>query len=466
MQPKQSEDVLASVIDKIPGYLNEVFTDDLNNAFKYANTLTEMKSWNWTNTELAESARSDGIFTSYEPTMKYSVDEVGYPFKNYKSIWRMCTGLVSQVMFTMPMTTLQLNKDESMVTAASVLPLRTDNLRYNPVANANFDTEAYASDGQANTIDDGLSMLEKYVSKLLTNSFKDSSLFWHYAMRHVPSDSLMCTGFQQNQFPTPLPNISFKVPPIIENETPPLPEFRMYGYESFSIGGETDDCYCGWTKRNVNQRTQCTIPPDICRDIDLSPSDCTYLVGDQKEQDVLNKVVKMWEEYAMRPGTVWYCPEMELSDAWGIIPDANAEDWTSKKTSPMEIKIEDILSNARSGLRIGNINTLREDARKIIIPSHRIHALQSKSETDMKSTVALKRCERNILSTFDATSLVDQIADDLFPAAQAISESAPISTCLRFSIEFAKLRMIKIIDSSIRRVTTHVQMQVSLEFEF
>jgi hypothetical protein len=343
-----------------------------------------------------------------------------------------------------------------MVTAASVLPLRTTRLGYNPVANADFDSDAYSQNDETATVDNGLSMLEKYVSKLLANSFKDSSLFWHYAMRHVPSDSLMCTSFEKIPFPSGR-KLSFGKPEFLANEAlPELPEFRMYGHESFSIG--STDCYCGWIKQTVGDRTQCTIPPTICTDIQMAP-DCTYLIDDPKEQIVLDKVIEMWETYGM--SNIWYCPEMELSDVWGIVPDENVEDWINPITNAnIVIDLGSLLAHPRAGLRIGNINSLGPNASKTIIPSHRIHPLQSNSATNMKSTVAMKKCKNNILNTFDANSLVDEIADDLFPVAQAVSESAPISTCLRFSIEFAKLRMIKIIDSSIRRVTIHIQSQV------
>ena len=70
-----------------------------------------------------------------------------------------------------------------MWTAASVLSLRTPKLEFDP-----------AMDLSDISGEDGLSTLEKYVQLLLSRSFEDSSLFWHYAMRHVPSDSLVCAS--------------------------------------------------------------------------------------------------------------------------------------------------------------------------------------------------------------------------------------------------------------------------------
>lgn len=44
------------------------------------------------------------------------------------------------------------------------------------------------------------SNMEIYVEKLLADSFADSSTFWHYAIRHVPSDSLICAKVCELRF--------------------------------------------------------------------------------------------------------------------------------------------------------------------------------------------------------------------------------------------------------------------------
>jgi len=90
----------------------------------------------------------------------------------------------------MPLAPLVVNKTSGdwMWTAASVLGLRSSpKLEFDPALDINFDAP---DDDEIKS--SGLSMLERYVGKLLEASFEDSTLFWHYAMRHVPSPSLMC----------------------------------------------------------------------------------------------------------------------------------------------------------------------------------------------------------------------------------------------------------------------------------
>ena len=59
------------------------------------------------------------------------------------------------------------------------------------------------------------------------------------------------------------------------------------------------------------------------------------------------------------------------------------------------------------------------------------------------------------MSTLDASSVAKEIVDDLFPVAQGIHESAPMSFCLRYAIEYSRLRMLK----SVRNLATRLGMQ-------
>jgi hypothetical protein len=169
-------------------------------------------------------------------------------------------------MFTMPLSPLILNRTSGdwMWTAASVLSLRTPKLEFDPTLSNDFDGNEDAKEG-------GLSMLERYVMKLLDESFSDSSLFWHYAMRHVPSQSLMCAkdysstthkpanikmAFQNDaEIPSDAsnPNIMLNLP---SNSIP------MHGYGAFPIGGAL--CLCSWARVLVGSVTWCQVPPAIC----------------------------------------------------------------------------------------------------------------------------------------------------------------------------------------------------------
>jgi hypothetical protein len=86
----------------------------------------------------------------------------------------------------------------------------------------------------------------------------------------------------------------------------------------------------------------------------------------------------------------------------------------------------------------GNAATVGSQAKlQGVNPSSRTRPLQ-REKSKGGGSVALRVCEDDIMSSFDTRSLVNDVIQDLFPAAQAIKESAPMSTCLRFSIEYAR----------------------------
>lgn len=277
-------DVIRAIIEKIPSYMETVFTDDTNAAFTTYNRGGTMSSWDWTRNGLSEAARDDAIYTSYKPLMNYSHGEAGFPFRYGRSIWYMCTGLISQVMFTMPMSTISIPKetwggggdeeDGWMWTAASVLSLRTPALKFDPTTTVSESVDSK-----------GLSAMEVYVNKLLKDSFADSPLFWHYALRHVPSESLACaketlaTDTRKADGSTML----FENQDNIEDlDMTRIPDYDMYGYAAFPIGSVGHDCFCGWKMHQVSPGLkECEIPADICLDTgyagDSGRGDCRFV---------------------------------------------------------------------------------------------------------------------------------------------------------------------------------------------
>ena len=79
---------------------------------------------------------------------------------------------------------------------------------------------------------------------------------------------------------------------------------------------------------------------------------------------------------------------------------------------------------------------------------------------DGTHSISLKNCERDILHQFNASSVVDGVVHDLFPMAQGIHDSAVVSSCLRFSIEYLRLRVMYMISSNdLRDMTLHIDTQ-------
>ena len=92
------EEVVGRIVAEIDPYLQRIFTEPQNLAFKKYNS--NWGEWNWTDTSFAESATMvSGLFMSTEPIMKYDMSEVGYPFRMERTMWHTCNGLLRQASF-------------------------------------------------------------------------------------------------------------------------------------------------------------------------------------------------------------------------------------------------------------------------------------------------------------------------------------------------------------------------------
>lgn len=357
----------------------------------------------------------------------------------------------------MPMAPLTLKDPDTsenwMWTAASVLALRSSpKLAFDPSLPVDFD-----GDGK----DSGLSMLERYVSRLLDDSFADSSLFWHYAMRHVPTPSLACAkDYSSTNYRPSSANLTFandaRLPPPVPDTPKDIP---AHGYGAFPLGGARSMCLCGWPRSS--DQASCQVPPALCTHLGLAHN-CSYDPSTQAGRGLRTSILRL--EQADWQGKSWPCPELDLSDAWGIISAKDSEDWImagSKPVAQQSTRLSELLRAGRAGLRIGNAGTLASDAREQIVPPAREHPLLPEDD-DRSTGAALNRCSDTILKTFDPVSVAREVVDDLFPVAQGIYEAAPMSSCLRYSIEFSRLRMLRALQGLGKNVQEEVALQKSV----
>jgi hypothetical protein len=187
----------------------------------------------------------------------------------------------------------------------------------------------------------------------------------------------------------------------------------MHGYGAFPLGGARSMCFCGWP---AFSSTLCTIPTATCRALQFAS--CLYNPSKQEGQAVLSQIVSAW---SAPTAMEWECPELDLSDAWGIVSAKDSDAWIASGSSSVNnpaMKVSELLRAGRAGLRIGNAKTLARSARADgIWPSQRVHKLLPAD--DLRSTgVALNRCSDTILQTFDPASVAKEVVDDLFPVAQ------------------------------------------------
>jgi len=258
--------------------------------------------------------------------------------------------------------------------------------------------DPYDPDSLSTTLN--MTYREEYVKKLMQDAYKHSPLFWHYQARHKPSASAMC-------------HRTNPVRPSTSNTS-----FFVQGFHALKVGGFHADCYCGWWYN----ATACQVPASVCARLVL-------LLGSAEVQDACARggiashdLIQSWMPELIRQEGGWRgwpCPSMSISDHWGIMADQTA--WL-KGSSDLSQTQNLILQNGTSGLRVGSLDWLRYHDVDHINPSQRRESVQPLA-CDLQAP----------------ESLVDHFIDDLFPAAQGVRQSSPVSVCLRLTVELARL---------------------------
>ena len=168
-----------------------------------------------------------------------------------------------------------------------------------------------------------------------------------------------------------------------------------------TLGGWGVDCWCGWWLN----ATHCQVQAAVCAALGTAP--CTYRATDWD-------VGPSMEGLPWDPS--WPCPNLDVSDHWGMLPNQGA--WAASGTPNTTGVMDWVVTRGASGIRAGSWDS---NFRPGLDPSQRVakpHPLNCQPSPQ---------------------SLVDHFVDDMFPAAQGVRQSAPISYCLRFSIELARL---------------------------
>lgn len=246
-----------------------------------------------------------------------------------------------------------------------------------------------------------LTYTEEWIQSLVSDAYKLSPLFWHHSTRHKPSQSAVCKR------PTPRPAGNGSISGV-----------RFLNFSAMTLGGLESDCWCGWWANT----THCHIPPDACdlllnlaytTRIDIA---CNLFGG-----NFTAGTIDLWKPMrtVMKLSATWTlpCPALNASDHWGAHFNVTALSSLSAR----------IINWGPSGIRVGGIGW--QTTTLLLSPMDRV----MEPIDEFGNTVSLQ-CD-----LAPPQSLVDHFVDELFPAAQGVRQAAPISYCMRFSIELARL---------------------------
>ena len=334
-------------------------------------------SWKSAEFEVSDA----GLFDAANPVVYY--DEITYPFKS--SFWEHCAGLLQQVIWTMPI---------DRATGRPKMPTTS----YDPVT------------GTSQT--PNITYTEEFIQSLTIEAYKSSPLFWHYNVRHSPSQSEVCRRTIPRK---PTTGETFTVG---KNQAP------LMGFSSMTLGGLGGaDCYCGWWWST----TECRIPDSLCialiqmlgfRRVCVDQNQ--IYVSQTDHRTVLDAISSL---KARQPDLQYPCPSLQISEHWGLM--------NASTGAPFVNTTDAILREGISGFRVGNQDWLFSTQSTILNPYTRIDPLETH---DSGASI-----ECNTTSG----SIVDHFIDDLFPSAQGVRQSMPQSYCTRYGIELARLTVYK-----------------------
>ena len=333
------------------------------------------KSWDAQSVRLKEA----GLFDTTEDVVYY--DETMYPFQRNVTFWNFCAGLLQQIMWTMP---LDRRSDRPKMPTTP----------YDPI------------EGESKTVN--LTYREEFIRALTLEAYKESPVYWTYAVRYIPSSSEVCA------------RTAGRRPVTTEFKVGDATGVRM-GFSSMTLGGSVGaDCHCGWWNPDAPTATTCKIPNTTCARL-VQLLGFTRICMDQRQvynstdhRLVLDAMAALIQKDPVAP---YPCPSLEISEHWGLMgsdgqPFANATDA--------------ILTEGAGGFRVGNVAWLKSSQAALLNPMTRREPLEDRAKVSQQCS-------------WTDTSIADHFINDLFPAAQGVRQSTPQSYCTRYGIELARL---------------------------
>ena len=347
----------------------------------------ETDAYDWSGSErVAEEARFDptNATAGYRP----ETDALSPLQEEDSTLWDVCHAALKQVFFTLPV---------------------------DPAGAVRFDSGAGEFDGDP-------ARLEEFVRTFTAEAFQHSPLFRHYSPRHAPSPSQMCDQ-EEPVLPAegPVNYETFQQNGNSLLDTDQLTRARAYHPQRFRVGARS--CLCGWSR----QGGRCFPPAQdntralVCTALTTCQADGSFAVDEEP------RVLALFS-------SAWHCPETELSAHWGYLDPGANERWLAlNQTANLRTSSRDLLQHGRSGLRVGNLDSLPRLARQYVAPNTREIPLH-----------------RGRLTTCQppphAQDLVQPFLDQLFPAAQGVEEAGALAYCLRYAVELARLQVFRLLN--------------------
>ena len=351
---------------------------------KYLDPST-LSSYNWSKPVQSALAVKEGLYRTDIPLTGYGSNEVNSPML-HTALWDQCHGLLSQVFFTIPMTEAGRQWIPADLPSGSV---------------------------------DGVESLAAFVRAAVRGAYSHSPVYRHYNVSYVPSDSRMCipaSPAESRHVASPPANSvkvsSFSVGTALLMDTSQWQSLPSYGVDAFPVHG----CFCGW---DGDGRT-CRPPAAVCG---VVPQLCPSFAGGNLT--VVRLLAAKWDP-------AWPCPEASMGDQFGLMDSGEYDDWLKGVKKDYVISGKDLLKRGRTGLRVGNYQSMPSAASRAMDPARRVlQPIQT----------ALPYCASSFARLSGAqlmdVGMLRAFVSQLFPVSQGVYESGASAYCLRYLVELA-----------------------------
>jgi len=433
--------------------------EDPNIWFKHLHP-DERARYDWSsNPNAAFLAKESSLFHTHKPVVSYLEDELGEPMQNGTvSMAVMCAGLLGNIFFTLPLT------------PSSGIPTTMQ------------DSSSYSPFTQSSTAN--ITALQEYIVKISRAAFQSSPLYRHYLMHHLATDSAGCpsvaTEMEKGDSPDREEFYSFTSSnPALTNKyaNTSIARLRRRGVSYGLLGAAPRGrCFCGFAAAasassnttasanssaaaSTNTTADCMLPPNILYDLLLLSSETSTLDGHPDLGYLVREVaIKQGGSFSSlsdnlvlqrvlpgiwRRGT-WECPELDPSDHWGVVRDTAS--WL-RSTETLELDEVDFLETGFGGIRVGTLPHILQEAKVKVTPADR-QGVFNPSDGDPVTGHTL--CTSDIPS-MRTENLADHFVNNLFPAAQGVVDSAPVSYCMRYAIELARVVVLELLHADSTR---------------
>jgi hypothetical protein len=413
----------AELLDDLAAFLA---TDFVTDTHEVLTRHAPPGAYDWTE-EQRLLAADLGLFDTRHPVVTYGPEEAAWPLRDNSSLLDFCVAQLAGVASTLPLP--------------GGVPTT---VRFDPTAGS---PGAY------------LSALEDYVRTVTRRAERQSPLFWHHVLRHVPSDSQMCLDATApapapGDLPlTPLPDdgrlagdhfatlranlarmledMAEKGGTATETVAAAPPALRRLGAWAHSFATLDERCVCGWADAGG-----CLVPAAVClvAATDALRAACDAAAGGPVRYAPAEL---FWDVHlaAAAAGDAVACDDLAPSDAWGVLPDGDA--WVeSGAPPPAALPLLDVATGGRGGLRLGNLLQLRDHWRQLLSPAARHRPLVHAGERG--TSAARKWCASSFTARVSRADLLDRYVDELFPVAQGVRGALPVETCTRYALELAR----------------------------